>query len=40
MKLLLLVALALALGAAVIWAADFEPGFVLLNTAAGVWKHR
>jgi HemY protein len=36
MKLLLLVALALALGAAVIWAADFEPGFVLLQY--GSWS--
>ncbi|MCX4187986.1 heme biosynthesis HemY N-terminal domain-containing protein [Methylophaga sp. OBS4] len=31
MKLLIIVALALALGAAFIWAADFEPGFVLLQ---------
>jgi HemY protein len=31
MKILLVVALALAFGAAVIWAADFEPGFVLLQ---------
>ncbi len=31
MKLLIVVAIALALGAALIWAADFEPGFVLLQ---------
>lgn len=34
MKLLLLVALALALGAAVIWAADIGPGFVLLQAGS------
>jgi len=31
MKVLIIVALALTLGAAFIWAADFEPGFVLLQ---------
>jgi HemY protein len=31
MKILIIVALALMLGAALIWAADFEPGFVLLQ---------
>lgn len=31
MKVLIIIALALALGAALIWAADFEPGFVLLQ---------
>lgn len=31
MKVLIIIALALALGAAFIWAADFEPGFVLLQ---------
>lgn len=36
MKILLVVALALAFGAAVIWAADFEPGFVLLQY--GSWS--
>lgn len=36
MKLLIVIALALALGAAVIWAADFEPGFVLLQY--GSWS--
>ncbi|WP_438971246.1 heme biosynthesis HemY N-terminal domain-containing protein [Methylophaga sp.] len=36
MKILLIVAIALALGAAFIWAADFEPGFVLLQY--GSWS--
>lgn len=36
MKILIIVALALAFGAAVIWAADFEPGFVLLQY--GSWS--
>jgi HemY protein len=36
MKLLIVIAIALALGAAVIWAADFEPGFVLLQY--GSWS--
>jgi HemY protein len=31
MKMLIIVAIALALGAGFIWAADFEPGFVLLQ---------
>lgn len=31
MKMLIIIALALALGVAAIWAADFEPGFVLLQ---------
>ena len=33
MKMLIIIALALALGVAAIWAADFEPGFVLLQYA-------
>jgi HemY protein len=36
MKLLIIIALALAFGVAVIWAADFEPGFVLLQY--GSWS--
>lgn len=31
MRMLIVIALALALGAAFVWAADFEPGFVLLQ---------
>lgn len=36
MKMLIIIALALALGVAAIWAADFEPGFVLLQY--GQWS--
>lgn len=36
MKVLIIVAIALTLGAAAIWAADFEPGFVLLQY--GSWS--
>ncbi|HDZ16042.1 MAG TPA: heme biosynthesis protein HemY, partial [Methylophaga aminisulfidivorans] len=31
MKMLIIIAFALAFGVAIIWAADFEPGFVLLQ---------
>lgn len=36
MKMLIIISLALALGVAAIWAADFEPGFVLLQY--GQWS--